>query len=154
MTTTSKIVIVANRSPNEFVWQDDTWVTRPAAGGLVSMLEPLARRPNVDWFCCVAEPPAAEEAHDDLYTTAAEATDPDLSIIPVPLPVDIYRRYYGTISNEVLWMLQHGLIGAEGFAGVDADRHRAWSDGYLEANRRLADAVAAGAADAGAFLIQ
>ena len=41
------LIIVANRGPNDFVWQEGAWVTRPASGGLVSMLEPLARRPDV-----------------------------------------------------------------------------------------------------------
>src|SRR5579859_3937281 len=70
------IVIVANRGPNDFVWQDGAWVTRTATGGLVSMLTPLARRSNVAWFCCVSEPPDAEQARQGLYTTAADQTDP------------------------------------------------------------------------------
>jgi trehalose-6-phosphate synthase len=53
--TESDIVIVANRGPNDFIWRNGDWVSRPAAGGLVSMLAPLARRPNVGWFCCVSE---------------------------------------------------------------------------------------------------
>ena len=73
-----RIAIVANRGPNDFAWQDGRWVVRPAAGGLVSMLEPLARRPHVRWFCCVAEPPDAEEAREGLYTTAAEQTAREL----------------------------------------------------------------------------
>ena len=148
------IVVVANRGPNDFVWEQGDWVVRTASGGLVSMLTPLARQPNVAWFCCVSEPPHAQQARAGLFTTAADQTDPDLNIIPVPVPADIYHAYYGQISNEVLWMLQHHVIGPDGYAHVDHRRHRAWENGYLEANRRLARAVATSCPAAQGFLVQ
>ena len=129
---------MANRGPNDFVWQDGAWVTRTATGGLVSMLTPLARRSNVAWFCCVSEPPDATLARSGLFTTAADQTDPRLHVVPVPLPADTYHAYYGQISNEVLWMLQHHVIGTGGFEYLDSARHQAWGR-YLEANARLAD---------------
>src|SRR5438477_12203921 len=89
--------IVSNRGPNDFVWQEDHWVVRPASGGLVSMLDPLARQSHVTWFCCVSEPPPATEARDDLFTTAMDQADPEHNIVPVPLPSRIYRDYYGAI---------------------------------------------------------
>ena len=149
----SGIVIVANRGPNDFVWQDGAWVTRTATGGLVSMLTPLARRSNVAWFCCVSEPPDAQQARNGLFTTAADQTDPRLHVVPVPLPADTYHAYYGQISNEVLWMLQHHVIGSGGFEFLDTGRHQAWGR-YLEANARLATAIARSGRKPHAFLIQ
>jgi trehalose-6-phosphate synthase len=93
------LIIVSNRGPNDFVWQDDHWVVRPASGGLVSMIDPLARQPDVTWFCCVSEAPPASESRAALFTTAADQTDPEHHIVPVPLPSKIYQAYYGTISN-------------------------------------------------------
>src|SRR6478672_7020748 len=119
------IVIVANRGPNDFVWEDGVWVTRTATGGLVSMLTPLARRANVAWFCCVSEPPDAQQAREGLFTTAADQTDPRLHVVPVPVPAETYHAYYGQISNEVLWMLQHHVIGRGGFEYLDYARHQA-----------------------------
>jgi trehalose 6-phosphate synthase len=148
------IAIVANRGPNDFVWRNDRWVIRTASGGLVSMITPLARRPNVTWFCCVSEPPDAAPSRRGLFTTAADQTDPRLHVVPVPLPADVYADYYGRISNEVLWMLQHKVIGAGGYEYLDHDHHRAWADGYLEANRRIATAVAATCTSVRAFLVQ
>jgi trehalose 6-phosphate synthase len=148
------IVLISNRGPNDFVWQQDRWVPKPASGGLVSMIDPLARRPDVAWFCCVSEPPDASEARASLFTTAADQTDPDLHIVPVPLPAWVYQAYYGAISNEVLWMLQHHLVGQFGYSSLDAERHRAWSEGYLEANRRMVEAVLASGIHPRAFLIQ
>jgi trehalose 6-phosphate synthase len=149
----SGIVIVANRGPNDFVWDGATWITRTATGGLVSMLTPLARRSSVAWFCCVSEPPDAHEAREGLFTTAADQTDPRLHIVPVPLPASTYHAYYGQISNEVLWMLQHHVIGAGGFDFLDHARHQAWGR-YLEANARLAQAIAEARPRPRAFLVQ
>lgn len=149
-----KIVIVANRGPNDFVYRDGKWVTRPAAGGLVSMLAPLARQPNVAWFCCVSEPPDAVQARRGLFTTAIEQTDPRLHIEPVLLPAAEYHAYYGLISNEVLWMLQHQLINQSEMLVIDYRRHRAWREGYLAANRRVAEAIRRTELPVGAFLLQ
>jgi len=151
--TRTGIVIVANRGPNDFVWQDGAWVTRTATGGLVSMLTPLARRSNVSWFCCVSEPPDAQQARQGLFTTAADQTDTRLHVVPVPLPAETYHAYYGQISNEVLWMLQHHVIGVGGFEYVDSARHQAWGR-YLEANARLASAIARSGRRPEAFLVQ
>jgi len=149
----SGIVIVANRGPNDFVWEDGQWVARLATGGLVSMLTPLARRASVAWFCCVSEPPDAQQARHGLFTTAADQTDPRLHVIPVPLPAETYHAYYGKISNEVLWMLQHHVIGSGGFDFLDMPRHQAWGS-YLEANARLAAAIAREKPSTRAFLVQ
>jgi trehalose 6-phosphate synthase len=149
----SGIVIVANRGPNDFVWENGAWVTRAATGGLVSMLTPLARRANVAWFCCVSEPPDAQQAREGLFTTAADQTDPRLHVMPVPLPAATFHAYYGQISNEVLWMLQHHVIGAGGFEYLDHARHQAWGR-YLEANARLATAIARERPQPRAILVQ
>jgi trehalose 6-phosphate synthase len=74
--------------------------------------------------------------------------------VPVPLPARVYQAYYGAISNEVLWMLQHHLVGQFGYSSLDSARHRAWSEGYLEANRRMVAAVRASGIRPRAFLIQ
>jgi trehalose 6-phosphate synthase len=101
----------------------------------------------------VSEPPDAEQARQGLYTTAADQTDPRLHVVPVPLPADTYHAYYGQISNEVLWMLQHHVIGAGGFEFLDHERHQAWGR-YLEANARLASAIARSVRQPQAFLLQ
>jgi trehalose 6-phosphate synthase len=147
------IVIVANRGPNDFVWENGVWITRTATGGLVSMLTPLARRANVAWFCCVSEPPDAQQARQGLFTTATDQTDPRLHVVPVPVPADTYHAYYGQISNEVLWMLQHHVIGSGGFEFLDYARHQAWGR-YLEANAHLAVAIGRSGRPPRAFLIQ
>ncbi len=118
------------------------------------MLTPLARQPNVVWFCCVSEPPDAQNAARGLFTTAADQKDARLHVVPVPLPAATYHAYYGQISNEVLWMLQHRIIGSDGFDSLDSTHYAAWNAGYLAANQRLADAIAETCTSARAFLVQ
>lgn len=148
-----RVLIVSNRGPHDFVWKDDHWEVKRSAGGLVSMIEPLARRPDVGWYCCVSEPPAAGETPEALVTTSADQVDPELGVVPVPVPSAVYAQYYGLISNEVLWMLQHHLVGQFGYQYLDERRHRAWA-GYLETNRRIADAIASDGGKVRAFLVQ
>lgn len=152
--TPAGVVIIANRGPRDFVWRDGRWVTRPSSGGLVSMLMPLARQPDVVWYCCVSEPPDASYRTRGLFTTAQDQEDIRLHVVPVPLPAETYHAYYGEISNEVLWMLQHRVIGTSGLQALDRRRYAAWSDGYLAANRRLAETIAATCSSADAFLVQ
>src|SRR6266508_1952526 len=51
-------------------------------------------------------------------------------------------------------MLQHHIIGPGGYEYLDHEKHRAWREGYLEANRLLAAAVAANCSAVRAFLVQ
>jgi trehalose 6-phosphate synthase len=149
-----RLVLVSNRGPHDFVWNEDRWVITRATGGLVTMLEPLARRPDASWYCCVSEPPEAGQTPDALFTTAADQADPEFGVVPVPVPSRVYHGYYGLISNEVLWMLQHHLVGQFGYDHLDERRHHAWISGYLAANRLLADAIASAGHPVRAFLIQ
>jgi trehalose 6-phosphate synthase len=149
-----RLVIVANRGPNDFVWADGQWRARPSSGGLVSMLAPLASRPDVAWCCCVSEPPDAAQARHGLYTTAVDQTEPGLHVVPIPLPAPMFHAYYGQISNEVLWMLQHGLPVPSDVFSPGSRRSRAWEHGYVAANARLANSIAATDWKPEAFLLQ
>ena len=153
LTTAEPLVIVSNRGPKDFVWKDGAWTPVAASGGLVSMLAPLAQREDVRWFCCVSEPPDASHVAAGLFTTAADQLGGPLHVIPIPLAAPMYHAYYGQISNEILWMLQHRILGAGGFDAIDAARHRAWSQGYLQANARLAAEIQRHSG-ARAFLLQ
>ncbi len=73
---------------------------------------------------------------------------------PCHYPADVYGDYYGRISNEVLWMLHHQVIGHGGYEQIDEQRHHAWTKGYLEANHRLAVAVSETCPEAKGFLVQ
>jgi trehalose 6-phosphate synthase len=119
----------------------------------VSLLTPFARKAHVTWVCCVSEPPDAAMRRGSLFTTAADQTDPDIDVLPVPMPAHVYRDYYGRISNEVLWKLHHRVLGPGGFESVDHGDHEAWKNGYLEANGRVASFIAKACRDPSALLV-
>jgi len=148
-----RTVIIANRGPNDFAWNGGGWTTRPGTGGLVSLLTPFARKAHVSWVCCVSEPPDAAIERGSLFMTAADQTDPDIDVLPVPMPARVYRDYYGRISNEVLWKLHHRVMGPGGFEAVDHLDHAAWSHGYVEANERLARFVGQACKEPRALLV-
>lgn len=146
------IVIVSHRGPHDFVYEQGQWLARRSTGGLASLLEPLARQPNVTWFCCVSEPAGCEPERDHLFTTAKDQTDPELNVVPVPLPAAMYAAYYGTISNGVLWRAHHSLAALPGEWAYNAEHYRAWET-YLQANLHMARAIAATELPVRAFLI-
>ncbi len=146
-------VIVANRAPTNFIWQEGQWYPQQATNALSLMLEPLVRRPDVAWYCCVSEPPDAGKARDRFFAAIRNQVNADLQIIPVLLPAAVYHAYYDQICNEILWMLQHGLVGPGGYEFLDAEHHMSWEKGYQPANRHMAQAIVEAVASAGAFFI-
>jgi trehalose 6-phosphate synthase len=148
-----RTLVIANRGPNDFVWDGSGWTTRPGTGGLVSLLAPFARKAQVTWVCCVSEPPDAALERGSLFMTAADQTDPDIDVLPVPMPATMYRDYYGRISNGVLWKLHHRVLGPGGFEAVDEGDHAAWTHGYIEANARLARFIATACKEPSALLV-
>ena len=124
----ARVVIVANRGPNDFVWEDGSWVTRTASGGLVSMLTPLARRAGRRLvLLCLRAARRAAGARRACSRRRPIRPIPACTSSPCRFPADVYHAYYGQISNEVLWMLQHHVIGTGGYDHLDARRHRAWA---------------------------
>jgi trehalose 6-phosphate synthase len=152
-TSDNPLVVVSNRGPISFAWERGRLQSHPSGGGLASRLTPLAREDGFTWMCTAAEPAAAVGCRASLDATAATASG-QVRVIPIPLPEPVFEDYYYGISNEILWMLQHGLIGAGGFEGTDSAHQRAWDFGYLAANRRIADAVTRSCTSARAFLVQ
>ena len=135
------LVVISNRGPISFLWDGDRWQSHPSAGGLASMLTPLARGAGLVWMCCVPEPAAAAGCRGSLDAIARKASG-DVRLIPIPISEPVYDGYYRGVSNEILWMLQHRLLGADSFEHVDRAYQQAWEFGYLDANRCIAAAVA------------
>jgi len=47
------------------------------------------------------------------------------------MPAKVYQAYYGSISNEVLWMLQHHLVGQFGHSSLDAASEEILADDHV-----------------------
>ncbi len=111
------------------------------SGGLVTGVLPLAEALGADWVAC-----ARTDAEREFVAQHGEST-----IVPLlrskatlhyatPTP-EQFEMYYSEIANPLLWFIQHYLWDLGNEPVIDADIHRAWSDGYVEVNRQIAKVV-------------
>jgi len=101
----------------------------------------MAEATSANWVACArtdAERKLAERSGSGITVPLRQATGRLYYASPTQ---EQYERYYAVISNPVLWFIQHYLwdLGAEPV--VDQRIHIAWSDGYVEVNRLMAQRV-------------
>ncbi|MGB7754873.1 MAG: trehalose-6-phosphate synthase [Salinisphaera sp.] len=102
-----RLIMVSNRLPVSLErLDDDQWRTHPAAGGLVSALDPVMRQRGGVW---VGWPGVADETTEtlrDVLDRQYNATS-DYRLEPVALTGDDIADFYEGFSNEVIWPLFH-----------------------------------------------
>jgi trehalose 6-phosphate synthase len=134
-----KLIVVSNRGPIEYSWEDGRRVARRGAGGLVTALAPLVSHHDVTWVAsALSDEDRAVAAEGPVDETAPDGSRYRLRL--VAHPPDAYDLYYNVVANPALWFVQHGLWGRK--HDPDADLTQAWEDGYVAVNRDFADAVA------------
>lgn len=121
------LIVASNRLP---VQSDGRGGQRPADGGLVRALEPLAERIEM-WFGSWP----ADESLPGRPTPSGVPGPGSYAMRPVPIPSDLAEGYYGGYANRCLWPWLHG------------DRFRtehqpAWWRAYQKVNHRFARALA------------
>ena len=132
------MILVSNRGPHD---PRDDGTFRRGAGGVVTGLLTLAEATSANWVACArtdAERSLAARSHGGITVPLRQATGRLYYASPTQ---EQYERYYAVISNPVLWFIQHYLwdLGAEPV--VDQRIHIAWSEGYVEVNRQMAEKV-------------
>ena len=55
---------------------------------------------------------------------------------------DEYAGYYNTISNPLLWFLQHNMWDGIRTPSITRETWTAWNEGYIKVNEQFADAIA------------
>ncbi|HZC07595.1 MAG TPA: trehalose-6-phosphate synthase, partial [Ktedonobacterales bacterium] len=103
------LIVASNRGPVEFYHAaDGRLATRRGAGGVVTALAAFAREVPLKWVATTMSA-ADREAFADAQTPARTVRlgHQPLQVRYVPVPPDMYHRYYDEISNEILWFLQH-----------------------------------------------
>ncbi|HKY25571.1 MAG TPA: trehalose-6-phosphate synthase [Gaiella sp.] len=135
------LVVVSNRGPVGFRRAEDgTLSTVRGAGGLVTALRPLVDRGDVTWVASAMGDVERDLAGDGARDEVSAAGTP-FRLRLVPHDPEAYRQFYGIVANPVLWFVQHGLW--ELMHDPAADLTVPWRDGYVAANRALADAAVA-----------
>jgi trehalose 6-phosphate synthase len=138
-----RLIFVTNRGPVEYhALTDGTFEARPGAGGVVSGLLCAARERPVSWISV-----AMTEGDRAVARAGGQVSikmPPELSYLAprlVYVPEQTYSSYYDEISNRLLWFAQHGLLSP---AMARSPLMRAyWHEGYVAANRALAETVVA-----------
>ncbi|PYK07048.1 MAG: trehalose-6-phosphate synthase [Verrucomicrobia bacterium] len=127
----NRLIVVSNRLPFALdVTSEDLWTVTPAAGGLVSAIEPVLRERGGTW---IGWPGIAGKIP---RTPLEEATrDVGYAVVPVSLSEAERDEFYYGYSNEVIWPLFHDL---QSFCHFEP----AFWDTYKTVNERYAEAIA------------
>lgn len=140
-------IVVANRAPLTLE-PADAYRNTPerlvrGAGGLVTALSSLAASTSALWVAVARDDPdrilAARGDPAELVTD--DGTSYRVAFVQ-PRP-DSYELYYNTISNPLLWFIQHYLWDLAREPIVDTATRHAWQEGYVRVNQLVADRVVA-----------
>jgi len=151
------VVMLSHRGPVSFTaGEGGEREVHRGAGGLVSALTGLAAYlPEAVWVCVAPPGPDAAVAREaagqlvrlDLRPPtrvlgSAEPAGPGtVSLRLVEVPAQVHEPFYGVIANPLLWFVQHRLYGLALEPSLGRDEHAAWEQGYVAANRLVAEQV-------------
>jgi trehalose 6-phosphate synthase len=110
---------------------------------VVTALAAFAREVPLKWVATTMSA-ADREAFADAQTPARTVRlgHQPLQVRYVPVPPDMYHRYYDEISNEILWFLQHYMWNPTEWPNFTEEHVRSWDEGYRPVNAALARAIA------------
>ena len=137
------IIVASNRGPVEFYRAADGRLsTRRGAGGVVTALAAFARDVPLKWVATTISA-GDREAFADRQSPARTVRlgRQPLQVRYVPIPPDMYRRYYDEISNEVLWFLQHYMWSPIHWPNFGEEHIHNWDDGYRPVNELIARTI-------------
>ncbi len=140
-------VLVSNRGPLAFHFEDGRPVAGTAGGGLAGSLYPMVAGTGAIWVACALGEADREAAAAGLMTH--DGLDIEL-VDPEP---DIYNMAYNVVSNATLWYCHHHLFDAARRPRADRRWWEAW-DAYRELNEQFARKVAKVAPEGGRVLVQ
>ena len=140
-------IVVANRAPLELipadVYRDTPERLVKGGGGLVTALSSLAASTDALWVAVARDESDRELASrgDPAELVTDDGTAYRVSFVE-PEP-EAYELYYSTVSNPLLWFIQHYLWDLAREPIVDTATLYAWRVGYLAVNQMVADRVVA-----------
>lgn len=127
----SRLIVVSNRLPFALdLTSEDLWTVTPAAGGLVSAIEPVLRERGGTW---IGWPGVAGEIPRTPLEKATRGVG--YAVVPVSLSKAERDEFYYGYSNEVIWPLFHDL---QNFCHFEP----AFWETYKTVNERYAEAIA------------
>ncbi|HEV2579457.1 MAG TPA: trehalose-6-phosphate synthase [Ktedonobacteraceae bacterium] len=139
-----RLIIATNRGPVEyFMSQQQVLKPRRGAGGVVTALVGAAKNIDVSWVAMAmteGDRIAIKERQQD-GVMKSPLRDQNMLLRYVAIPKTAYRKHYEQISNQLLWFVQHYMYDSNGEEQSNRKIQDAWNNGYMVANRAIADAV-------------
>ena len=140
-------VLVSNRGPLTFHFENDAPVAGASAGGLAGSLHPLVAGSGATWVA------AAMGEADRAAAAAGLMSEDSLRIELVEPEPDVYNLAYNVVSNATLWFCHHHLFDSARRPRTDQRWMEAW-DAYRTYNRLMAERVAKVAPEGAKVLVQ
>ena len=131
-------IIISNRAPYE---PAGPMRFRRGSGGLVTALLSVAEATGASWIACARTDTEQSLARGGGSVMASSAGRPALKIYYVDPGEVPYELHYSVISNPLLWFVQHHLWDLAHQPVINQRIHDAWSRGYVEVNRQIAEKV-------------
>lgn len=137
------LIMASNRGPIEYTITDRGIEGERGAGGLVTAMSAISQYVEVTPIWIAA---AMSEGDRKMEITSGgtavrwdqEGTTFDLRFVAID--PDTYDAYYNTISNPLLWFLQHYLWDAPRTPNITSDVWNAWG-AYHNVNQAFADMI-------------
>lgn len=128
----NRLVVVSNRLPFALdLTAEELWTVTPAAGGLVSAVEPVLRERGGTW---IGWPGIAGEIPSEALAEATRGIG--YEVVPVELSEAERDEFYYGYSNEVVWPLFHDLQNFCNFEPAFWQTYKTVNDRYAEAIAR------------------
>jgi trehalose 6-phosphate synthase len=144
------LVLASNRGPVQFERTRSGQIRRRrGAGGVVTAVSAISQYANPVWVCSPLssiDREVAEEATGQLVPSSNKEHDYRLRFVLTDEAS--FDQYYFTVSNPLLWFLQHYMWDAPRTPTFSPEMWEAWG-GYREVNYAFAGAVAGEVARAG-----
>jgi trehalose 6-phosphate synthase len=143
MTPEPSLVLVSNRGPANFSWDDSgEIVARRGGGGLVTALTGLVHHRDALWISSAMGEEDSEIARrHDGGAFDIEIDDLTYRIRLVESEPEAYDRFYNVIANPMLWFIQHYLWDLSNAPDIRQSEVDAYEHGYCVVNDDLAHAV-------------
>ncbi|MHA4816980.1 alpha,alpha-trehalose-phosphate synthase (UDP-forming) [Streptomyces aculeolatus] len=139
------LLVASNRGPVSYAVGDDgALAAKRGGGGLVSGLSAVGPDAGALWVC-------AALGDGDREAVRRGVAEPGVRMLGID--PDVFHDAYNGVANSVLWFVHHMLYDIPVSPVFDAGFRRQWA-AYETYNRAFADALAEGADEGAAVLVQ
>ena len=98
----------------------------------------LANKVSSSWISCASSEEDREWKSGEMILEKERC---QINIRFIDPSAEAYERFYGVISNPLLWFLQHSIWDIARSPALNRETWMAWDEGYVPVNRLFADAV-------------